>query len=107
MKKTIAIDFDGVIHSYISGFVRGGAVFDPPNPGAIDSLHKLDKKGFKIVIFTARTDFGPIIEWLRQYWPADSTMEIPEVTNIKPAAFAYIDDRAIRFTNWIDILNYF
>ena len=29
-----------------------------------------------------------------------------EVTNVKIPAFMYIDDRAIRFTNWSDIVNY-
>lgn len=108
MKKTLAIDFDGVINSYRSGFVRGGDLFpDPPVEGAIDALHRLSDKGYKVVIFTARTDFESVTKYLESHWPTDSDMTIPEVTNVKPAAIAYIDDRAIRFTNWTDILNYF
>ena len=36
--KTILLDFDGVIHSYTSGWKGAGVIPDPPVPGAIDFL---------------------------------------------------------------------
>lgn len=34
-KKIIAVDFDGVLHSYISGWKGARNIPDPPTPGAI------------------------------------------------------------------------
>lgn len=101
--RTIAIDFDGVIHGYSKGF-KGSDIYDPPVEGAIDALWRLRAAGFKLVIFTSRNDTIPQVkEWCKKYLVPDDI----EVTNRKPPALAYIDDRGIRFTNWIDILKYF
>jgi len=43
-----------------------------------------------------------IKKWLEKYG-----LKNIQVTNTKLSARAYIDDRAIRFTNWRDILSYF
>lgn len=99
--KTIAIDFDGVIHRYSNGWC-GGRIYDEPMEGAIESMERLIKKGFKVVILTARDDLEPVREWLTKHNFPDVT-----VTNTKPPAIAYIDDRAIRFTNWTDMVTYF
>jgi hypothetical protein len=39
-----------------------------------------------------------------QFWNEKGVVGI---TSRKLAAIAYIDDRAVRFTNWMDIQNYF
>ena len=101
MQKTIAIDFDGVIHKYSKGW-KDGACYDDPMEGSLEALNRLKRKGYNIVIFTAREDIGAV-----QWWFEDHAGWVPEVTNRKPIAIAYIDDRGIRFTNWKDILNYF
>lgn len=106
MKKTIAIDFDGVIHKYSKGW-HGGSIYDDPVEGAMEAMCHLHGKGYEIVIFTTRINFGEIKQWIISHLP-DSHKDIDfEVTNIKPPAVAYIDDRAIRFTNWKDVLNHF
>ncbi len=114
MKKSIAVDFDGVIHNYSQGW-QNGMLYDVPVDRVAETLGKLKRKGYNIIIFTTRLNpkfdiinkgvrnvRKDIEDWLRKY-------DIPydELTNNKPAAIAYIDDRAIRFTNWKDILNYF
>lgn len=99
--KTIAIDFDGVIHKYSKAY-HDGSIYDGPIEGARDALRLLKKKGYKVVIFTARPNADEIVGWLKTH-----RIEVDEITNKKPKAVAYIDDRAIRFTNWRDILNYF
>jgi len=110
MRQTIAVDFDGTICKEQS--YGDGEIIETPNEGASKVMKKLYGSGFKLIIFTTRLNpnFGGdlglkkrrIEEWLKKH-------DIPydEVTNNKPAAIAYIDDRAIRFTNWQDISNYF
>ena len=135
--KTIAVDFDGVIHWYTRGW-QGGDIYDDPVPGAIRGLMKLMNAGFEVVIFTTRLnkdDFPDnenqhalIQEWLleqakkvfdppngswpvhpgtRLQWTAVNFVTMMRLTAVKPPAIAYIDDRGIRFTNWPDMLKYF
>lgn len=108
-KKTIAIDFDGVIHKYSKGW-QNGKLYDKPVEGSLEAMLELYAKGYKIVVFTTREDTtsvrGYIFKWYNELYPDQETFAF-EVTNKKPPAIAYIDDRGIRFTNWKDILNYF
>ena len=109
MPKTIAIDFDGVIHQYSNGW-QDGEIYDLPVTNAFHTIVKLQLKGYKIVIFTARPEeqHEKISKWLA-LWSIKANIYLNDITitNIKPRAVAYIDDRAIRFTSWKDILNYF
>ena len=63
-KKTIAIDFDGVIHSYSLGW-QNGSIYDLPVFGSQTSIKKLRNKGYRIVIFTAREELENVEEWLQ------------------------------------------
>lgn len=97
----IAIDFDGVICKR-SGIPTIRDFNDPPMEGALDSIKLLKKMKYKVWIFTSNPDLEQVKTWL-------SLNEFPdlEVTNIKKPAHVYIDDRAMRFTNWQDIRKYF
>ena len=53
-KNTIALDFDGVIHSYISG-QTGDYPEDPPNHGTEEALQKLIDEGFELKIYSTRS----------------------------------------------------
>jgi hypothetical protein len=102
--KTLAIDFDGVIHAYSRGW-EGGAIYDEPVPGVAEALALL-ALDYRLVVFTAR-DLKPpeareIGLWLYEH---GLTQYIAEVTNEKPKAWAYIDDRAIRFESWKQALD--
>ena len=104
-RRTLVLDFDGVIHCYSRGWYNGLA-YDKPVEGAIESIKSLIEAGYKIVVLTSQTPLGEvrndsIRKWLKQ-WGLDL-----EVTNIKPMALCYIDDRNLRFTNWADICQYF
>jgi hypothetical protein len=95
--KTLAIDFDGVIHAYSRGW-EDGSIYDEPVPGVADALAGLSRY-FRLVIFTARD--SPDLPKIRKWLAAEGLDEhISEVTNRKPKAWAYIDDRAIRFESW-------
>ena len=60
-KKTIAIDFDGVIHWYREGW-KDGEIYDKPFPQAIKSIKEL-MKDYNVFIFTAR-DVLQVHAWM-------------------------------------------
>lgn len=62
--KTIAVDFDGVIHAYSRGWADG-TIYDPPLPGAIEGLHQL-MKTFAVYILTSR-EAEQVMPWLEGY----------------------------------------
>ena len=104
--KTICVDFDRTIHKYSRSWVNG-RIYDEPVDGAIKAIKMLKDRGFKIIICTARSPLGEKRNgWIR-IWLEKHGLKDIKVTFKKPRAIAYIDDRAIRFTNWRDILNYF
>jgi len=109
--KTIAIDFDGVIHSFEFGF-HDGTIYGTPLPGSLESIKKIAEK-YKIIIYTAKAKKDrPLIngktgtelvwEWLKKY---EIDTLIADVTAEKPRAVCYIDDKAIQFINWDQALN--
>lgn len=104
--RTIAIDFDGVIHSFEYGY-HDGTIYGTPIEGSIESLKHLSEK-YKIIIFTAKAKADrPLIngktgtqlvwEWLEKH---NIKKYISEVTAEKPRCICYIDDKAIQFQNW-------
>jgi len=96
----IAIDFDGVICNRKGIPTEKGLGY--PKKGAKDAINLLIKNGYDIWILTSNPDLNEVASWLNMY-------DFPQlrITNIKEPAHVYIDDRAIRFTNWQDIRKYF
>lgn len=115
-EKSIAIDFDTPLHAYSKGWWTKD-IYDPPTPGAHEALRILSSR-YGVFILSARP-VAEIIPWCRKQFPDLRFCRISPkvrywsrkgligVTNRKLPALAYIDDRAIRFTNWQDITNYF
>lgn len=96
---TLAIDFDGVIHDYSEGW-RGGEVYGDLVPGTAEALRQLSKN-YKLVVFTARFNLPDVHAFLHRK-RIEHLFE--GVTNVKPMAVAYIDDRAFHFDNWAGVL---
>jgi hypothetical protein len=100
-RPTLAVDFDfdGVVHEYSLGW-NGGAL-GAPMPGARDALIRLSRT-FRLVLFTARHDLEAVTQWL-----IAQRMEhlFADVTNRKPAAEYYLDDRALKFVSWEQALH--
>lgn len=96
MADTICIDFDGVLHSYTSGWKGAGTISDPPTPGAQEFVRALQASGWKVVIQSARAasveGTVAITDWLR-HWGFPHL----EVVHGKPFAVLYLDDRGMRF----------
>jgi len=107
--KTIAIDFDGVLfhHEEWNGHEHYGA----PIAGAKESLEKLRKMGFKIMIWTTKAQHDIIADALNKHnIPFDyinsNPNQPPEINPSKPVADYYVDDRAVHFSgNWQSTLN--
>jgi hypothetical protein len=101
-RRTVALDFNGVLDEYI-GFPKDGIGTEyPPRHNVEAFLIALHRMNYKVVIFTV-INTEAVWDWLRKY---DLHMHIDEVTNSKPPAMAYIDDRAINFNgNYQDALN--
>ena len=54
-KPILCLDFDGVIHSYTSGWGGAGQVSDPPVEGAVDFIISA-MEHFEIHIFSSRSN---------------------------------------------------
>jgi len=63
--KTIAIDFDGVIHSYSKGW-QDGKCYDDPVPGAFAAIADMFAAGYSVFIFSTRSPWQ-IRGWLRKH----------------------------------------
>lgn len=118
MKPILCLDFDGVIHSYTSGWKGAAVIPDKPVPGALPFLFEAITH-FNVQIYSSRSHQpGGILamqKWLEVYsidfWEFDqlstpkTAREMTEILlgNItwpteKPPAMVTIDDRAITFT---------
>lgn len=115
---SVCYDFDGVLSDYKSGWVEADIIPDEPVPGAIESLYHCLENGLKVAIHSARSGqhggIGAMRKWLSKH-DTQYRSDILNATGLppedlcapliqrvefpiyKPAAWAYIDDRGIRF----------
>lgn len=98
-KPILAIDFDGVVHAFTSGFASPTDLPDAPVPGAMAFLAKALEK-FDVVIVSPRVahpgGFEAIMAWLEKY-------SCPGQVRVwagrhHPPAFLTLSARAIQFT---------
>lgn len=96
MKKTVVFDFDGVIHSYTSGWKGESVITDPPVPRIKEAISDIRLAGYEVVVVSTRCatkeGHGAVRAWL-----IDNEIEVDAVKTEKPPAVVYIDDRAICF----------
>lgn len=90
--RTVAVDFDGVVHSYHRGWADG-TCYGHPLPGAAEALAELAAR-YRVVVFTARDSLDDVRRWLEKHGLAE---HVHSVTGQKPSAVAYVDDRAVCF----------
>jgi uncharacterized HAD superfamily protein len=96
--KTIMIDLDGVICTEERTFERPLA---EPLAGAREALAQLRAAGHTVIIYTARNwpEYRVTKKWLDDHGFVYDGLHMG-----KPVADVWIDDRAIRFTNWTEVL---
>lgn len=101
MTKLIAIDFDGVLHSYTSKW-KGLDKFDDPVEGAVPWLKSLiHDDRFTATIFSTRCGqpggTKNLILWFMAVGLTDEEVRTLHFSATKPPAFVFIDDRALKF----------
>lgn len=94
-KPTVIMDFDGVIHSYKSGWKGANIIPDPPVDGIKEAIEEL-REDYRVVVVSTRCyQLGgteAIKKWLDKWG-----IVVDDVTYKKPPAVVIIDDRAITF----------
>ena len=92
---TVIFDFDGVIHSYESGWKGAEIIPDPPVHGIKEAIEEV-RKEYKVVVVSSRCYLPGGIDAIKA-WLKLHGIEVDDVTGEKPPAFVTIDDRAICF----------
>lgn len=95
-RKTICLDFDGVIHSYRSGWKGESVITDPPIHRVDEAIAHL-RKNYRVVVHSARCCSEEGCQAIRD-WLNHHNIVVDEVCMFKPPAFVYVDDRAVAFT---------
>lgn len=98
----IAIDFDNVIYDH-DGIWRGGELTRGIIAGADKAMRQLQYAGHDLIIFSTRNWNAKHRERIKEFMKSN---EIPfsDISSKKPNADLYIDDKALRFTSWADVL---
>lgn len=112
--RTVAYDFDGVIHRYGRG-IHDGTCYDVPMEGALLGLNTTMQTR-PVAVMTARP-LDMVRDWFnvhapsfptyvdhglhREWWDEMGTILL---TNRKIVAMHYVDDRAIRHYDWTETL---
>lgn len=97
-KQTVVFDFDGVIHSYTSGWQGTDIVADPPVPGIKEALQKIHEAGYEVVVVSTRCESRAGIDAICDFLRSNDMLEyVDKICKGKPPAIVYIDDRAICF----------
>lgn len=113
-KPILCVDFDGVIHSYTSGWHGARNIPDKPMPGAINWLKSLIPVGddvnhfdtlndhhFQVAIFSSRSRYlggrRAMRKYLLRWGMSKYQLEYIKFPLMKPPAFLLIDDRAFQF----------
>jgi len=109
----LAVDLDGTILKWHKDGWQGLDVFGEPMEGVIEALTKLQKAGFVIAIHTCRTNVafhGKYAEHILKKKVENELIRLGIPFDFiagsgKPVAHHYIDDMAIKFESWKQVLN--
>jgi trehalose-6-phosphatase len=94
----LIIDIDGTICSEERQFSRPMAT---PKDNAIEAIAKLKSQGHIVILYSSRTwaEYEMTVDWLKRHG-----VEYDQLILGKPVGDYWIDDRAIEFTSWNDVL---
>tara|TARA_Y100000034_G_scaffold132281_1_gene194874 strand:- start:525 stop:941 length:417 start_codon:yes stop_codon:yes gene_type:complete len=99
-KPILCLDFDGVCHSYTSGWKGRTTIPDDPVPGVEDAIRSYSTH-FRIAIYSSRSELPDGIRamkaWFNEHFPGmieELRVMFPQT---KPPAYVSLDDRAVTF----------
>lgn len=101
LRRTVAFDFDGVIHSYKSGWRGIDAVPDPPVAGIKQVIDELRELGFEVIIYSTRCSQEAGKSAIKKYL-SEHDITVDGLCSDKPPAICYVDDRAVCFDGETD-----
>lgn len=93
--KTVIFDFDGVIHSYDSGWLGADIIPDVPVPGIKEAIDEIRAAGYTVVVLSARCHQGGI-EAIKNFLNENEII-VDDVVRDKVPAILQVDDRCICF----------
>lgn len=96
MKQTVVFDFDGVIHSYKSGWQGVTIIPDEPVEGIKEAIAEIRAAGYEVVVVSTRCDLYEGQVAIQQYLEKHG-IKVDRICKEKPPAIVYIDDRALCF----------
>ena len=108
-KPILCLDFDGVIHSYTSGWKGPRTITDPPVDGAIDFLIEASQE-FKIAVFSSRG-----LYWFGRWamkraiyrWAYEKFMQVQANDPYNRATYEYVTDMGARtYEPWSETCDY-
>lgn len=128
MKRILCLDFDGVIHSYTSGWKGPRTITDPPVPGMLkfiggfidkycewpESMAHFTRGDWEVQIYSSRSKYW-FAKWAMKSWMIKHGFdyryfEVIKFPTKKPPATLTIDDRVICFDgvppDFDDIINF-
>ena len=90
---TVSFDFDGVIHSYRSGWKGAAVIPDPPVEGIKEVIEQLISDGLCVVICSSRAESfegqEAIAEWLKHYG-----FPMVQIQARKVPSIVHVDDQS-------------
>lgn len=95
-KKTVVFDFDGVIHSYTSGWQGISVMPDPVVPDIQAAINNLRMDGYEVIVVSTRCAIPDGMRAVQRYL-LDNHIVVDDIMATKPPAICYVDDRAICF----------
>ena len=101
--KTVVFDFDGVIHSYKSGWKGVDVIPDKPVNGIKEAIGEIKNAGYEVVVVSTRCADEKGMKAVNKYLN-DNGIIVDRVCKEKPPAIVYVDDRAICFDGNTDTL---
>lgn len=90
------IDFDGVLHSYTSGWLGETVIPDAPTEGAQEFVRDLIVMGFTPIVASTRAQHAIARQAMATWLGREGFPEVSIAAGKPPASF-YLDDRALRF----------
>lgn len=95
-KPTVVFDFDGVIHSYVSGWKGMASIPDKPVEGIKEAISEIRENGYKVIVVSTRCADPEGLLAVKLYLE-NNDIWVDDVMSEKPPAVCYVDDRAICF----------